>query len=291
MNKMLIAMVVLAVLSVSVVLSAAQVVVQARPRIGTLIVIGKGIAISKDNPMDFELVKISAGRVVARLRGRVVSALGGILYMGADKYRIRNITYSNGTFSGVIYSAGSPVGAISLDSYIKGNSEVWAGDLVIEENGTQRYNVYIIGYKRRLKPVEFANKIKEYCKDNPRKCKAAIKGVGRELCDDPSLEGCREKIKNFCERHPNDRRCIALKNAYCSVRTDDVRCREELKEYCKKNPDEKVCERLVRAYPKIIKIKERVKRVIKERMPAWLRRVRGRVINVTRRLQTRRSGW
>lgn len=247
---------------------------QANAKIKTMGALGYGIATSQSNPMDFEMIKVGiAGINVVRAESEVEVKVG-VLHFGETKYRLKDVVIGNGTANANIYDINGTVqkGSISLNSYIKGDREVWAGSLAL--NGVT-YNAYIIQAPRIWKAAEKADKVKDYCENNPAKCKAAIKAVGSIICD-PEKEGvgCSEKIKAFCEQNPEDNRCKALSLASCSLNMDDANCRADLIGKCKNSTiDGKICDKLANMYDKYA---EKRTEVMKN-APAWLENVRERV--------------
>ena len=274
MKKLLalvIALLVIGVTGASV--AAQQVGVQAtvKARIHRMGAFGNGVAISTGDPMDFELIKVAIAGVKVGIWDETTEVLVGVLYFGEDKYRLKDIEIGNGSASANIYdSSGANVGSISLDSYPKGDGEVWAGTLTL--NGAN-YNAYVIQVPRKLKPVEKARKAFEYCKNNPEKCKAAMKAVGDIICDPQTDGNCRDKIKTYCENHPDDRRCEALRLAYCKIHLDDAECRAEVMKRCRENLDDEVCERLGNVYEKVVKKKPEVL----TKAPEWFKKIRERI--------------
>ncbi len=133
------------------------------------------------------------------------------------------------------------------------------------------YNAYIIQVPRKLKAVEKARRVFDYCEDHPARCLGVMKGIGSIICD-PEQEGtsCRDKIKTFCESNPEDRRCIALRLAYCRFNLDDADCRADLMEVCKQNADDESCEKLGTVYDKLAGKRPQAIRKI----PQWYRRFR-----------------
>jgi len=241
-------------------------------RIHKMGAMGNGLAISQSDTMNFELIKVAFAGVRVGLLDETAEVLVGVLHFGEDKYRLKDVEIGNGSSSANIYdSSGANVGSISLDSYPKGDREVWAGTLTLNE---ETYNAYVIQAPRVIKPVEKAGKIFDYCKNNPAKCKAVMKAAGSIVCD-PEKEGtsCRDKIKSFCEQHPDDNRCKALKLAYCKIHLDDADCRAEIMEKCKANLNEEVCRKLGNIYNKVV---QKSPQVI-SRAPQWFKTIRERI--------------
>lgn len=247
----------------------------AQNKIRTLGVMGYGIAISQSDPMNFEFVKIGVAEVDVNASGIEKTVKVGILYFGNDKYILKDAVIGNGTAAANIYQNDTQKGSVSLNSYIKREKEVWAGTLTLNE---QTYNMYVLQVQNIWKPAEKADKIKEYCDNNPVKCKAVVKAVGGILCD-PEKEGasCRDKIKTFCEQQPDDNRCKVLGIAYCRLHLEDANCRQALIDKCKENSTDAGCDKLVNVYNNIEK---RTGNLIKN-APNWLKSVKARIATKT----------
>ncbi|UCC91719.1 MAG: hypothetical protein JSV39_00385 [Candidatus Aenigmatarchaeota archaeon] len=269
MKKLLALAIALIVMTVPVMAQQA-VPIAAKARIHKMGTLGSGIAISGTNPMDFELLKIGVAAVKVGAEDTAAVRVG-ILYFGEDKYRLKDIVIVNGTATANIYYNGTQVGSISLDSYPKGDKEVWAGTLTL--NG-ETYNAYVIQAKRLVKAVEKARRIFGYCEDHPAQCLRVMRGIGQVICD-PEGEGtnCRERIRTYCENNPDDRRCVALRMAYCKQNLDDADCRAEFMERCKENVNEEVCDRLGEIYNQAIQKKPE----FVSKLPDWFRRVSERI--------------
>jgi len=248
---------------------------QVRARIHTMGALGNGLAISQTNPMDFELLKVGiAGVSVTDANGTETVVKAGVLHFGETKYRLKDVVIGNGTATANIYDINgtTQVGSISLNSYVKGDKEVWAGTLTL--NGVT-YNAYVIQAARVWKAVEKAEKVKDYCENNPIKCKAVMKALGNILCDPATDGSCRDKIKTFCEQHPDDNRCKALRLASCALNLEDANCRQDIIENCKNNTDNVICDKLANMYNKYVEKRAGVM----QNAPAWLKAVRNRIEN------------
>ncbi len=194
---------------------------QTQSKIDTLMMLGKGLATSPDDPMDFMIVK--AGIAVAKisLSDETVKRRVGIMVLDEEKYRIRNVTKDeDGSVSGSLYQNDTKEGFFSVSSVIKGKTEIWVGKLEVNDKG---YHLYILEAPRKIKPVELRDKISEYCKAN-----------GNDT-------NCRERMAEFCENNPEDSRCKQLFRNYCRNNLDDTRCRDALKNYCENNPEMEDC--------------------------------------------------
>jgi len=247
---------------------------QLHAKIHTMGALGYGIATSQANSMDFELIKVGIASVSIKLQNETEELTNvGILYFGESRYVLKDVVIGNGTAAANIYLNGTQKGTISLNSYLKGDREIWAGTLTLD---SAAYNAYVIQVPRIWKPAEKAEAIKDYCQNNPEKCKAAIKAVGGIICD-PQEEGvsCADKIKTFCEQHPDDNRCKVVSWAYCKLHLEDANCRAQIIEKCKNNTNDTACDKLTNMYNKYVDKKlETLKNA-----PAWFKSVRERIKN------------
>ena len=244
-----------------------------KPKIRTMGALGYGLATLQTNAMDFELLKIGIAGIDVSVTNETEEIKVGILYFGETKYRLKDIVIGNGSATANIYDSNDTlVGAISLNSYPKGDREVWAGTMTLN---SVAYNAYIIQANRLWKAEEKAEKAKEYCANNPEKCKAVMKAVGQILCDPANNVSCRDKIKTFCEQYPDDRRCEALKLGYCRLHMENADCRNELMQECKKNLSEEACDKLGEIYQKFAENKPEAAK----NAPAWFLKIRERLQN------------
>ena len=195
-----------------------------------LFLVGNGVAIDQNDLSNFKIVKIGIAKVNVALNEEVKTLNAGLIYLDKDKYRVKNIAISNGTFTADIYTNNTKVGSIDANSVIKVGREVWYGKIVVDE---KTYNLYILDIPRHFRASEIASNIGAYCKENPddEKCKMVSTYVGKG----------KEKIENYCSAHPNDSRCKALEKVYCLKNLDDDRCRYIFEEKCKENPDNEEC--------------------------------------------------
>ena len=186
-------------------------------KIHSLIILGKGIAASQSDPMNFMIVKLGIGKATIP-NGTEIST--GVLKLDDEKYRLRNIEIGEGEAKGRIYQNESNVGSFDVSSVMKGDTEIWAG--TIDLNG-KTYNTYVIEGARPVRPSELKDKVANYCKENP----------GDQNC---------KKVANYCQNNPEDSRCKALFRAYClKTNMEDTRCRQEFANWCKENPANKYC--------------------------------------------------
>ncbi|MBI2676063.1 MAG: hypothetical protein HYX24_06400 [Candidatus Aenigmarchaeota archaeon] len=216
-----------------------------KPVIKTIGVMGQGLAVSQQSASDFERVQIAIVRVAVSLADDSKAVETGILKIGGETYRLRNVSISNASATADLYRNGTQVGTLSVAATVRSEHEVWFGSLEISG---KLYNLYILGIERKVKPLEKAENIREECKENPEKCKEIAKGIGN-ICDNEGSENCRDKIKEYCEKNPEDNRCVAVFRDYCVTHTDDERCRNHLRDFCKDNPGDEKCKGFCKEHP------------------------------------------
>lgn len=238
MKKSLILVVILVASIITTSVIAEELGSQVRPpKIKTLGVLGKGLAILPTDYKVFKIIKIGVAKVVIPVAEEELTV--GVLWLDNIKYKLKNIVIGNGTASGDIYLNDTKVGSFEVSSVIKDDTEIWVGTLTVNE---ETWNVYIIGVPRPMRNIEIGEYASDECGKDPEKCKNFMKGIGPAYCEKtPEDPSCREKIKNWCEEHQNDERCLALLRNYCKKNMDDTRCREVFKEFCKNNPGEEKC--------------------------------------------------
>jgi len=187
--------------------------------IKSLSILGKGIAASPSDPLDFMIVKFGLGKVVASVSDTEV--LTGVVKFDDQKYRVKNVVIGDGSATGDIYDGDTQVGSFELTSIMKDYTEVWAG--TTELNGNT-YHTYIIEGKRVIKAKELKEKVVDYCDKNE---------------DD----NCKDRLDNYCETNPEDSRCKGLFRAYCMKddNMEDTRCRHEFRDFCEENPTNDHC--------------------------------------------------
>ncbi len=216
-----------------------------KPVIKTIGVMGQGLAVSQQSASDFEKVQVAIARMAVSLADDRKAVETGILKMGGETYRLRNVSISNASATADLYRNGTQVGTLSAAATVRSEHEVWFGSLEISG---KLYNLYILGIERKVKPLEKAENIKDKCKENPEECRQIAKGIGN-ICDKEDTENCRDKIKEYCEKNSGDRRCIAVYRAYCVGHMDDERCRNHLREFCKDNPGDEKCAAFCKEHP------------------------------------------
>ena len=196
----------------------------------------------------------------------------GVLWVGEERYKVKDIVVSNDTIEANIYSGDEVVGTIAITSIVKQYETVWAGELEIND---KQYNVYILEGARRFRPGELGEGLADYCGRYPMKCVQIAKGIATQYCtpEEAQTESCRKKIVEYCKDHPDDQRCIALKRAYCVLHPEDMRCRMELRKFCALNPADEKCVKFCELHPLACGKKSRaVLARVKERAREMLRR-------------------
>ncbi len=207
----------LIVLSIMVVVVAAQSSLTASPKVTAYVILGKGIAANPDDTMDFMIAKFGIGKVSYSTAEEVI----GVLKLDEELYRLRAVVIEEGHATGSIYRNSSEAGSFDVYSVMKGDTEVWAGKMLLYE---KTYNLYVIEGVRPVKASELRARVVEYCTNN----------------EDAN---CRDRLQNYCENNPDDSRCRALFRAWClrADNMDDTRCRYEFRNWCNENPRNEYC--------------------------------------------------
>jgi len=193
------------------------------PSLFKIHIMGKGIAVNPSELTDFKLIK----SVVATFKNSSnASILRGALVLDQARYVVKGTVSEESKFVGELLKNGTKVGDISLTKIEKPDAEVWAGTLSIDGIS---YYAYITGVQKTFTARELANKLGEYCKDNPtdEKCK----GIAF-VCGSENIGQCKDKIATYCESHQDDARCKALALQTCKNNSDDTRCRATVRRYC-----------------------------------------------------------
>lgn len=208
---------ILAILAVSLLAVPAVAQTSVNPGIKAYAILGKGIAVSTSDPMDFIIVKFGLGRVVTNDGNETVI---GVVIADDERYRLREVNIEEGYAEGEIFYGGDNVGSFELTSVMKGDTEIWVGDFRI---GGIIYNLYLIEGVRPIRAGELKEKVADYCREN----------------EDAN---CAGRIEEFCQNNPEDSRCQALFRAYClKGNMEDTRCREAFRNWCKENPANRLC--------------------------------------------------
>jgi len=214
-----------------------------RSAVSRLHLTAKGLAISEDDAFDFLYAKIVIGAVRVRIAGEenVVSALPyltkrlGVLKLNEQNYHLKDIAVSTDEISAEVFGptteadSNSPsIGEIKLTRFEKPGRDVWAGNLVINND---IYNVYFLGVKRYFRLEEVTTKIGEYCEENAEdtRCKNIVSECAR------NTESCKNRVTEYCENNTSDQQCLQLKKLYCLKNASDERCRNYLEELCTGN--------------------------------------------------------
>lgn len=216
LKKTIIVLLVLMVMAIPAVARTAAAQSSESYRISSYTILGKGIASNPDEPMDFRIVKFG----IAKLVGDDETEYAGILKVDEEKFRLKDIEMEDVYIEGDIFENDSDEGFFDLTSVMKGDTEVWAGEMIFK--GT-RYNLHVIQGNRPIKAGELQEKVSDYCQDN----------------DDAN---CRDRVQDYCKNNPDDSRCKALFRAYCiRGNMDDMSCRQAFGEWCEENPKNKYC--------------------------------------------------
>jgi len=213
-------------------------------RFKLIAVLGKGIAISGTDSSIFKLIRVGIARVTL---GDTETALG-VLFIDHAKYVLKDVTIGEGNVSGDVYLNTTKVGTFSASTKTLGDDIVWFGTLTLD---SQTWNVYLLEGHRRINAAELGEEASEKCGENPQACAELAKGIGRRFCEKIEDRSCREKIQEFCEKNPDDPRCVAMYRSFCKNNIEDSRCREELKEFCSENPTNDRCEKFCKRFPRI----------------------------------------
>jgi len=261
--------VLIAILLLTVALVAAQDIGQQgigrRSEIAKIGALGKGIAVSTTDPMDFKMVKVGLVEIKVSFDNKTIVRSQGLLWLDEEKYQLKNATISKNAVGADVYLNDSYVGTLTLALVPRNDTDVWAGKLTV--NGKE-YNIYVLEGKREFKKQEIKWKIRDACDENDENCVQIAKGIGNRFCDKVNDTSCREKIAEFCEQNPSDARCQNVMRNYCANNTDDARCRGVLKEVCKNTPADQKCWEYCKENPELCKlqIKQEVKERVKERL-------------------------
>lgn len=236
------------------------------PKINSIGVMGQGIAVSANDPASFELVSVGVAKIAHGSSDNQTITRAGIFFFGQQKFTMKNIAIGNDSISASLFSQNESAGSLKLALVAKPGKDVWFGSLVI---GTDNYNLYIVGARRADDNVEAAGKIRQLCMDKPEGCMQFKNesGIGN-TCDNLNSTNCRDKIKDFCEKNPQDARCKAVHNTYCADHLDDSRCRQSLNEYCNKDENSTAaCQRLYGTFRQMMEPKEdgRMKDMLEQR--------------------------
>ena len=216
-----------------------------KPTLKVLGFLGKGIAVSPSDPMDFEIVKAGLGVFVVPTHSNSTEYKVGVLFLDDVKYKLRGVTVEDGAASGkVLDTNNTEVGSFNVSSVDKGSVEVWAGALII--NGKTQY-LYLVGLPRPIKPLELKNKIVNYCKIHTNDTRCANKTA--DFCQkNPDNKKCKEIFKDYCSTHMVDARCRNFISSYCKEHPEIDNCRlyslSRAKKFCAEHPESLICARL-----------------------------------------------
>jgi hypothetical protein len=188
-------------------------------------IVGKGIAISQTDSTDFKIIKIGIGKFGENDNetNDTKDITIGLLFLDKEKYKLKNITLGNGTFSAIVYLNDAEVGSVTANLVEKDGKDVWVGTLTISG---KTYNIYLLEGNRKMTKAEIRDKVSNYCQAHHEE------------------DNCRGKIADYCENNPTDQRCLSIIKNACKKGLEDVRCRAELKDYCLNNTTAEVCQTL-----------------------------------------------
>ncbi|MBU5689533.1 MAG: hypothetical protein QXM68_01620 [Candidatus Aenigmatarchaeota archaeon] len=234
-----------------------------KPEIERIGVIGKGIAISDSDSSAFEIVKIGVVDVTVQFNNQTITRQAGILWVGQNKYTLKNSVIGNGTLSSEIYMNDTKIGSLDLVLVEKDGTDVWTGKMTLN---SKDYNLYILEGQRKFERNEIKQKFQQFCQGNNTNCTQIAKGIGNRFCDKIDDPSCREKIGEFCEQNPTDQRCIAITKGFCQNNTDDARCRYVFKNMCAQNPNSEDCSNFCQGYPEKCNMTRQNTERIKEKL-------------------------
>ncbi len=240
-----------------------------KPEITKIGAVGKGIAVSTSDPLDFKMVRLGLVEVQVNFSGQIINRQTGLIWLEDEKYLLKNASIQQSAVSADVYLNNTLVGNINLVLVARNDTDVWVGKLVL--NGKE-YNVYLLEGNRGFEKQEMKQKIKQACSDDDENCTQIAKGIGNRFCEKVNDTSCREKIAEFCEQNPNDQRCQAIMRGYCANNTEDTRCRLMLKQVCKNNPADSRCLNYCQENPELCKIQ--IRQEVKERVKEKLQEMR-----------------
>lgn len=215
----------------------------ATPWIHILHTLGKGVAISTTDPTDFKVVRV--GIATVRILGEELRV--GVMFLDTTRYKLKDIVVGNDTATGSIYSNNTQAGSFDLTLVLKGNNRIWTGSLNVNGQSYNAYileaerRIKPVEMEERV--GEFCSKypakcgtiargvarerIKTYCRDNPRdpRCKALLRAYCMRNLQDIR---CREVFKKYCEENPFSEACLKVEykmtKHFCLKHPDNPRC-------------------------------------------------------------------
>ncbi len=197
--------------------------------------VGKGIAIKRENPEEFIPVKIGVGRVAVWLPQLedIVEVDVGVLFIGPKRFSLKNMQMEPNYFFAEIYRRRIKVGEITLNLERKYWQLVWKGNLFInvtleEFNKTVQgdFIVYILEPKKVFvpRPIPTLPRVRARIARKITKIRHHL-GVLRKIAEcikEPTGRGCRALFEK-CLRNETTW-CRKLINAYCE-KIGDPRCK------------------------------------------------------------------
>ncbi|MEM5799911.1 MAG: hypothetical protein QXZ43_04590, partial [Candidatus Aenigmatarchaeota archaeon] len=140
------ALAVLVLLSIALVASQDLGIQQLRAELGKPIItkigaLGKGMAISITDPLDFKIAKIGLVQVQVNFSGQILNRDTGLLWLDEEKYQLKNATIEKSAVSADVYLNGSLIGIVNLALVQKNDTPIWVGKLSIN---SKEYNLYLL---------------------------------------------------------------------------------------------------------------------------------------------------
>jgi hypothetical protein len=159
----------------------------------------------------------------------------GLLKLDEKKYGLTEITITETSFKGKVYSSPSKnaelIGTFELNKYETDTAlkatETWLGNLKIKENEEEKELGLFMTMKKMYTVRELSQKIEHYC---------LLTENGSPQC--LQIKQQNPSVKDFCETNPNDPKCVQLQFEYCATQPDNPRCQNYLINYCKMIPNE-----------------------------------------------------
>ena len=234
-----------------------------KPEITKIGIVGKGIGILESDKLNFEIIKVGLIDVKIQFENQTIIRQSGLLWIGQNKYLLKNSVIGNGSVAADIYSNDTKVGTLSLILVEKSGTDVWIGEIEVNEN---KYNAYLLEGKANFNKNEIKQRFQDICQNNETDCLKIAKGIWNRFCEKLDDISCREKIAEFCEENPTDQRCIAINKKFCQDNIDDARCRKLIGLGCLNNPNSEECLSFCQTYPEKCGLAQKNKEKIQERL-------------------------
>jgi hypothetical protein len=201
-------------------------VLPVKPVLRKLFLVGKGLAVSQSNAMDFKVVRAITGRVLVPWKANHSAAFvsRGVIELDKEKYSMENIDVVNDSITATLEKNGTEVGSLSVTRVEKPGQDIWAGTLTL--NG-EIYNLYLWGIAHPLyTPPKIVQAVRERVRDAVQNRTMEGKKCGPKLVPVNPLEirRCKqkggsmvtEKDENGCPLAP---RCVMQGNATTTTTT------------------------------------------------------------------------